>query len=238
MGDIVKAIEKEKEYLKHRMNGEEPFHLIDVVRECGFETLQDYFRAKSAHNFKQCTFEVIETTPANAIVDIFKTITDKKIAVLFADTEFTLVWNGDNSKFNQEYCIENNIPILPLQTKGGTIVSTVGDLNIGICMPESLGVDSNYLLNELADIFRKYTNKKIDVDGNDIIVDGFKVLGSSVYHTNGMFMFITPVSLSEKSYLIENICLKKSDKIPKHIDFMDGETLKREVSEWLQVRSI
>lgn len=238
MGDIVKAIEVEKEYLEYRMKGEEPFHLVDKIKECGFETLAKYFEDKSKYEFKYLTFEVIETTPFEAIAEVLETIAKKKTAVLFADTESTLVWNGEGSEFNEEYCIENSIPVLPLQTKGGTIVSTAGDLNIGICVPETLGKNSRLILSGFVDIFRKHTDKEVIVDGNDILIDGFKVLGSSIYNANGMFMFITPVSLSEKSDLIETICLKKSGKIQKHIEFMDSETLKREVSEWLQVRSI
>lgn len=237
MADILKAIEKEKEYISYRMKNEEPFHLIDAVKDCGFESLAEYFKAKKKHDFEAISFEVIETTPIRAIADVLKTIAEKKTAVLFADTKYTLVWNGENSTFNEDYCMEHKIPVYPLQTKGGTIVSTEGDLNIGICIPKKVDIGSNTILNGLADIFRKYTNKNIEVDGNDILIDGFKVLGSSVYEAFGMFMLITPVSLSEKSELIKNICTKHSEKQPKHIDFMDGEMLRQEVLTWLQQHS-
>lgn len=46
MGDIVKAIEKEKEYLEYRKQGKEPFHLVDAIKECGFESLDEYFEEK------------------------------------------------------------------------------------------------------------------------------------------------------------------------------------------------
>lgn len=238
MGDIIKAIEKEQEYISYRMKGEEPFHLVDAVRECGFESLEEYFDTKNDYQFKSLNFEVIETTPEQAIMDVLKTINSKKTAVLFADTKYTLVWNGDNSEFNENYCSDCNIPIYPLQTGGGTIVSTEGDLNVGICIPNNIGVTAQYLMNGLANIFRKYTNKPVEVKGNDILVDGYKVLGSSTYNINEMFMFITPISLSEKSELVKNICQKHSEKQPSHIDFVSSELLRLEVSEWLQVHSI
>lgn len=233
MTNIVKAIEKEKEYLSYRMKGEEPFHLVDAVKDCGFESLEDYFKAKKNHEFTNLSFEVIETTPAKAIEDVMNAIAERKTAVLFANTECTLVWNGNNGTFNETYCDECGIPIYPLQTGGGTIVSTAGDLNIGICVPQSFGIDLQFVLSRFADIFRKYTNKTVVVNGNDVLIDGFKVLGSSTYNRNGMFMFITPVSLSEKSELIESICHKHSAKQPIHIDFMTAELLRREVSKWL-----
>ena len=235
MTDIVKAIAKENEYLSYRMKGEEPFHLVDVIKEYGFESLHDYYEAKKKYQFSTLNFEVIETTPANAITEVLNVISQKKTAVLFANTEHTIVWNGDGSQLNESYCKDCDIPIYPLYTSGGTIVSTLGDLNIGICVPDNYMSGANYFLDNLACIFRKYTDKSVEVVGNDVLVDGYKVLGASTYHTNGMFMFITPVSLSEKSKLIQNICLKHSEKIPNHIDFMDGATLKLEVEKWLGI---
>lgn len=234
MANIKKAIEIEEYYLSCRMKGEYPFHLIDKIKECGFDDLSQYHEEKRNYKFKEYKFEVIETTPVKAIAEVLKTIAQKKIAVLFADTTNTIVWTGDGSEFNVEYCLKNGIPVLPLQTSGGTIVSTVGDLNIGICMPSDK-MDANFILNGLANIFRKYTDKEVVIVGNDILVDNYKVLGSSNYNANGMFMFITPVSMTEKSELIDNICIKKSNKTPSYIDFMTNEELRQEVSEWLTV---
>lgn len=236
MADIVKAIEKEKEYLSYRMKGEEPFYLIDAIKECGFESLAEYFEQKKIYELSNLSFEVIETTPAKAIGDVLKTMAERKTAVLFANTEYTLVWNGDNSTFNEAYCDECGIPVYPLQTGGGTIVSTAGDLNIGICVPKSTCIDATFILHRFADIFRKYTYKTVEVNGNDIMVNGYKVLGSSTYEHNGMFMFITPVSLSEKAELIASICQRHSEKQPAHIDFMSAYSLRSEVLEWLKVQ--
>lgn len=236
--DIVKAIEKEREYLEYRKQDKEPFHLIDVVKECGFESLNEYFEEKTQYEFEHLQFDVIETTPIKAIANVLDCIAKKKTALLFAETPFTLIWNGNNSKFNEEYCILHKIPIFPIQTSGGTIVSTAGDLNIGICIPDRNGVSLTFILNGLANIFRKYTDKDIVVDGNDILVNNKKVLGSSTYKMNNVFVFIAPVSMTEKSELIENICLKKSSKIPTHINFMTADELRQEVSKWLHLQEL
>lgn len=235
MRDILKAIEKEKEYLSYRMAGKEPFHLVNAVKACGFDSLDAYFTAKKDYELSQLSFEVIETTPAMAIADVLNAITRKKTAVLFADTEYTLVWNGNGGAFNESFCEDCGIPVYPLHTGGGTIVSTKGDLNIGICVAQSVGIDAKFVLSGFAEIFRKHTDKTVEVDGNDLLVDGKKVLGSATYNSNGMFVFITPVSMSEKTELIADICLKHSEKQPAHIDFMDNDTLRREVAEWLKL---
>lgn len=234
MANIEQAIKKEKEYLEHRMRNEEPFHLVDAVRDCGFDTLEDYFKNKRDYEFGHLDFSIIETSSLEAISEVLLTIRSKKTAVLFADTEFTLVWNGTGSVFNKEYCDSHGIPVLPLQTAGGTIVSTSGDLNIGICTPQLQGIDEAFLLNGLANIFRKYTDKNVEVDGNDILVDGYKVLGSSSYRAFGMLMLITPVSMTEKTKFINKICVKKSLKTPSYIDFMTSKELREEVQDWLK----
>ena len=163
-------------------------------------------------------------------------ITRQKTAIFFADTLFTIIWNGNGSEYNKEYCIEHSIPIIPFQTGGGTIVSTKGDLNIGICFPKEFDYSINDSLNGFTDIFRKYTNKKIEIQGNDIIIDDYKVMGSAVYKSQTMLLFMTSISMSDKSEIIENVCLKQSKKIPGYIDFMNNEKLRQEVMEWLQIK--
>lgn len=231
--DIVKAIEKEKEYLGYRKQGKEPFHLVDVIKECGFESLSEYFEEKTKYEFEHLQFKAIETSPEKAVSDIMNCIINKKTTILFAETPFTLVWNGINSSFNETYCKEHQIPVFPLYTGGGTIVSTKGDLNIGICVPDRNKIKSYFVLNGLVKIFQKYTNKNVVIDGNDILIDNKKVVGSATYRLNNMFVFIAPVSLTEKTELINNICVKKSSKTPTHIDFMTANELKQEVTQWL-----
>lgn len=236
MSDILKAIEKEQEYLSYRRRGEEPYSLGEALKEFGFKSLSEYAKAKKDYEFSQLPFVVIETTPLKAIAEVLKVILEKRTAVLFADTITTIVWNGDNSKYNESYCITHGIPVLPTQTEGGTLVSTKGDLNIGICLPRSAGIGVRDILLAFSNIFRKYTDKEVKVDGNDVLVDGHKVLGAASYHTKEMLMFITPVSLTEKTELINNICIKNSSKNPSHIDFMSAELLRKEVLEWLQIK--
>ena len=240
MGDIVKAIEKEKEYLSYRMKGEEPFHLVDAVKECGFESLNDYFEMKKEYEFRTRTFEVINAdSPQSCVKDIFNVITNKKDAVIFVDINHTIVWTQLNSDCNTEYCITNNIPIIPVGSNGtGTLVSTPNDFGIGICVHNGGKFDLDFLVNEFIKIFCKYTNKEIVNKGNDIMYDGKKICGFTYYQTNDIFMIISPISFSEKTELVSTICTKKQEKPVGYIDFMDRQSLKQEVLEWLQVHSI
>lgn len=239
MADIVKAIEKEKEYLSYRMKGEEPFHLVDAVKDCGFESLVEYFEEKRAYEFGQLKFNIIETSTLSAIAEVLKAIVAKQAAVVMVDIDRTVVFPRNNAAYDAKYCIENSIPILPVQANGnGALVATAGDLGVGICVPKIPNITYEYILDGVISIFRKYTDKDVYNEGNDIMCEGKKVCGFAFYSTDDVIMVISPISLSDKSELISKICKKKQTKTPGYIDFMDRETLRREVSEWLRVHSI
>ena len=86
---------------------------------------------------------------------------------------------------------------------------------------------------KIKNILKKYSSADFSVAGNDILMNGNKILGSAVYRQNGMFVLINYLSFSDKADLIKEVCLKHSTKQPGHIDFMTTEQLRLEVEEWL-----
>lgn len=239
MADIVKAIEKEKEYLSYRMKGQESFHLIDAIKECGFENLDDYFKTKKEFEFGQLKFNIVEADTLSAITEVLKAIDTKQATVVMVDIDRTVVFPSDHAEYNAEYCIKNKIPILPVHTNGnGALVATDGDLGIGVCIPKINNIKYEDILEGLIKIFRKYTDKDICNDGNDLMYNGKKVCGFTFYSTDDVVMAITPISLSDKSELISKICKKKQTKVPGYVDFIDRTSLRQEVAKWLQVCSI
>lgn len=238
MADILKAIAKEKEYLGYRRRGEEPFHLVDAVKECGFATLSDYFNAKMEHSFDKLTFTYIEKPPRECIDYFFRMMDAKETGVVFIDSDEAFVFSGDSKPYDEAYCKEHNIPVYPLYTKGGAIVSTPGDFSIGLCYPASEGVGVQFILSKLRGIFSKHM-AKVTVVGNDILVDGMKICGSVMYRQNGMKCFAAHFSFNDNSELIENICaISGSIKVPTAIDGMTVAMLKEAVKEWLRVPTI
>ena len=237
MADIVKAIEKEKEYLSYRMKGEEPFHLVDAVKECGFDSLDAYFAAKTEYMIRQTAKTVTECAQSEIVSEAVRIIQNRLTGVWYAYSDQTCVFNGDcgAQTYNAEYCAENGITVYSLGAMGGTIVHSDGDLSWGIALPSDIYADYAYFLNHIADIMQKHTEKSVTVSGNDILIDGEKVCGSTVYKVNSIFLFISYFSFSDKANLIQVICNKETQKVPTYIDFMTRDTLKREVMEWLAV---
>lgn len=235
MADIIKAIAKENEYLAHRRKGEEPFHLVDAVKECGFESLLDYFKAKTEYAFNKLNFAYIEKTPAECIDYFFRMMDTKETGVVFIDSNETFVFSGESKPYNADFCEANNIPIYPLYTRGGAIVSTEGDFSIGICYPEYVGVDVFFILSKLKSIFEKYMDS-VTVNGNDLLLNGEKICGSIIYHKNGMNCFACHFSFKDNTELIEKICnISGSIKVPTAISGLTVTAFKKKLREWLRV---
>lgn len=237
MTDIVKAIAKEKEYFAYRRKGEEPFHLVDAVKECGFESLTDYFKAKTEYSFNKLKFSYVEKTPSECIDYFFEMMDRKETGVVFIDSKETFVFSGGNKPYDEEYCEKNRIPIYPLYTSGGAIVSAPGDFSIGLCFPDSVSVDVYFILDKLKKIFGQYM-ENVEVKGNDILFNGAKICGSIMYHRNDMRCFAAHFSFDNHSELIERICgVSGSVKTPTIISGMTVESFKQAVKLWLRVQS-
>ena len=236
MKDIVGAMAKANEYLKYRKKGEEPFHLVDAVREFGFESLKEYFEAKRDYEFSQLEFEMIETTPGKYIERLFEIINEKKSSLLLCDVNETCVAHGNECEFNTDYCTDCGFNMYPLYSGAGAIVFTPGDIAVGISLPEDPDLGKEYLLKGITSIISKYTDKTVEISGNDILVGGFKISGSTRYEQNNMLMLIFNLTFSDKSELIGNVCTKHSLKQPGYIDFMTREDFRREVVKWLRAQ--
>ena len=235
MVDIVKAISRENEYLAHRRKGEEPFHLVDAVKECGFESLSDYFKSKMEHTFVNLDFALIEKKPSECIDYFFHMMNTKETGVVFIDSTEHFVFSGESKPYNADFCEANNIPVYPLHTRGGAIVSAEGNFSIGICFPETVGADVYFILSKLKGIFSKYMDG-VAVNGNDLLVDGKKICGSIMYHKNGMKCFACHFSFVDSAELIENICnISGSIKEPTAISNLTVPVFKEELRQWLKV---
>ena len=162
---------------------------------------------------------------------------NRTVGLWLCDHPKTCVFGGVQGlkDFNEEYCVKNNITIYPYLSNGGIIVHQNGDFTYGLSCPASIYSDAGYILDRTRHMLQKHTNKKVTIDGNDILVNGLKVCGSTVYNNNGLFLILVYFSFNDKTELIEAICNKKTDKQPGYIDFMTREELRQEVLVWLRI---
>lgn len=237
MSDIIKAIEFENIYLEQRSKGEYPFNLIDKIHECGFKGFEDYYFEKIGYAFSQLEFTYEECKPETCLSQVFAAIENKETKFLWMVSDSTFVFSCADF-VNIDYCKQNDIPIYNTNAGGGTIVSTEGDVSFCVCVPKSINADSNFILRNIARVLRNGIDK-VEVDGNDIMINGKKVLGSSFYHMNDMFALVAHMSFNDNSELISNICRKpKSGKTPSYVKNITQEKFRLGVAKWLQVQFI
>ena len=230
--DILKAIEVEQTYLHHKLKGEPTSPLIDGIKACGFETLEEYFNSKMEYEFSQLKFSYEECVPQTCLQQVFSAINNHETKFLFMISDHTFVFNCSDD-FNNDYCEQNGIPIYYTQTGGGTIVSTEGDVSFCICVPNSVTINENFILKNIASIIDKGAGTA-KVDGNDILFDGGKVLGATAYRMNDMLAVVAHVSFKDNSDLISEICTSsKLIKVPSYIQNISQEEFRMGVMKWL-----
>ena len=230
MKDFKKAEEIIKEYRKLRLNKKtkDEFDLHKKLAKLGY-TEQQFIAERDDRYLKSLEMQVDYCDVDNTVEKITEHIISSKPSVLLAIPTKPAVYVGKD-EFNRKYCIENNIPILQLGYSGGTIVEGNGDLGIAIFLKKAMNLR----------FFQEKISEWIGdckIAGNDILVNGNKVVGGAILKKGDKTIYYFQVSFSVDLNLIENICSKEMKKIPKGLSEFGTKTreeLIEEVQSWLQ----
>lgn len=209
MDNLDKAFELEKEYHSLRLNhnAKSEFDFLGKLKKLGYSP-ERYLEDKDNSYLKN--LKIVYSKPEFLIQDISKMIYSEQNSILFIkDSE--VVYLGTDS-YNKQYCEENKIVVLPLNYSGGTIVTTKEDLGIVLCIKEELSQD-----RLLIKINRWITENvsKSDIVGNDILINGYKVLGSSHRRVGNKNIYYYQVSFDVNLDRIKKICVKEMKKEPR-----------------------
>jgi hypothetical protein len=120
---------------------------------------------------------------------------------------------------NVQYCIDNNIPHVHLKnlSKGGCIVAAAD----AVVMNIKRRLDGGYTLaHDFSIALENWLIEKglpnVERSGNDILVDGYKVASGSTVLPKGIWQYMTyHVSMNQDLPLIEKVCNKPMEKVPK-----------------------
>lgn len=130
------------------------------------------------------------------------------------DNKETYVLIGENVDINIDYCLKNNIKIINIKHKGGSVIlteSAVGFAHIGYDF-------DNKISSNLISAFVKFLkDKNLDAiyDGNDVLVNGYKTSSCGKVIIKNKTYFVFQVSLDNDINLIKSICTKPMIKTPK-----------------------
>lgn len=128
-----------------------------------------------------------------------------------------LVHLGSDNDINERYCIANNIPIFRVQRTGGAIVSNVGDFEFVIVDPKTNKTKMPPLFSKLIHVLVS-KNLYVEIENNDILVDGYKVASWAYKDVQGGIYTAMHISMSVNMESIKNICKKEMKKVPKGLN--------------------
>lgn len=143
-------------------------------------------------------------------------------------------WHG-NEEIDYELCKKLNVEVVDIGYSGGTIISSTKDLSMMIVFPKSLELTNEILINKFVEIMSKYIDN-VTVDGNDILVNGEKVCGTSLTYLLNSVAWTASISFDDYSDYISKICKKPPIKKPSYVDsnLLSKDKLEAEILEWLQ----
>ena len=116
------------EYLSYRMKGKEPFHLVDAVKECGFNSLDEYFAAKRKYEVSQMSIVKIASKDAAATIQDF--IANKKHGFAYCVHDEKLCFVAGADAVNEDACAEFGYHVIFTQHTGGAVVVNKGDISV------------------------------------------------------------------------------------------------------------
>ena len=233
MKDLIKAIQEEQDYIADRKNGIDT-SLIDRLIPYGYDNLTEYFNDKREHLFKEWIPEVRPIDVRTITTDLEAAVRAENYGVYISFADGLYAFHGTDD-IDCKLCEELGICVAELYHQGGTIIGSNADLGIEIIAPLSIGLDSDYILNKFFEIISSYVDNTA-LDGNDILINGEKVMGSMSRNVGNVFVWAAQVSFQDYTDIIAQVCHKKSNKKPGYIDSnkLSRNKLEEVIIAWLQ----
>lgn len=217
----------------------EDVSFYDQITALGYDSIMQFFEEKAVYDMQSSLRGNLVSVHMSDLLPVVSNILAQgRSAIISIYTDETCVCHGENAEklLNSEYCIEHDIPIYPYDSFGGNIVATEGDFGLAIIMPTVIDMSIDKILDNFRNILSNHFTD-VTIDGNDILIDGKKVVGSGSFSEGNSFILLAYFSMSDKGELISTICGDPmTGKIPGHIDeqIVTAEDLHEEVTSWLQ----
>lgn len=211
MTDIMKAIDKEKEYLSYRMEGKEPFHLVDAVKDCGFNSLDDYFATKRRYEVSQ--MPIVKVASKDATATIRDSIVNQKHGFAYCVHDEKLAFVAKAEDINADACEEYGYTAIDTKHTGGVVVVNKGDMSV-----VHFGAVGNVVMKDFAMyLIDKYKERGLNAtyEDNDVLIDGYKISGLSATTYGNLQYSTIHIGINTNVDHIKQICRKPMTKVPK-----------------------
>lgn len=128
-----------------------------------------------------------------------------------------------------DYKNEHNLPTYKTHNFGGVIVNFKNDICVGHYETLAFKWGSEFM-EKLCD-YLKSRNLNAEINGNDILVDNYKVASYMSQNINSCIYTAVHISISMDLDLIKNICVKPMVKTPKGLE--EYNITQDEIIEWV-----
>lgn len=235
MKQLENAMGEEKRYVADRMQGIDT-SLRERLMQYGYNTLDEYFAEKKAHQFANWRPKVYYISVDTFARDVEMAVENAAYGIYIPVADGLYAYHGTD-EIDRDLCKQMGVRVIDLNYQGGTIVGSAEDFSIEILYPTTAGITGKDIISKIAEIIGRHMDG-VTINGNDLLVNGEKVMGSMERHGKNVNVWAAQISFGEYDEAIEKICNKKSAKKPSRIkrNLLSRDKLEQEVLKWLRKR--
>jgi hypothetical protein len=237
MKTIEELITIETEYINERLEGKENIDFVSILQENGLTSEQFQYQ-KGEYYLKTFNpiFIVGEVKLETENFELDRA-TKKKNSFICALPTQKIVWYPKNGEFDKNYCDANQIICKERPYSGGVLCILPTDLEVSIVASKAPITFPQVIINKVADWIRTKTTNEVIISGNDILIDGKKVLGMANYVYEDITVCGFHLAFDIDIDFIQKVCTKEMVKVPAGLNSFgtfDREELITEMMTWLK----
>ena len=174
--------------------------------------------------------KIKETTSQNVFWALARAAMFKRERIIVNDVTIPGVMYGSKGiDFDLQYCKANRIKVGKFSHNGGTVVFTPGDLNFTYVSKDK---QTDWLHGVRSFVVKYLAQRGVTatMTGNDILIDGKKFSGCSIYQIKGMWFASVFFAIQDSSELVCRICAGNRVDVTGLANYgISGEELKAEL---------
>lgn len=240
MKDIAGAIAAEEQYIQDRIYNQMDVNIHNYLEPYGYTVLEEYFRDKHYYQLAHCGVEIKPCEVATCMSEMHTAVA-QNIPGIWVPTVASgsiFAWHFETYPIDRELFTRYNIPIYEIDSVGGTIISGPEDISMCVAIPSSIDVGTVHIVNRLMQFLQtRIGPSDLDFTNNDILYKGRKVVGvSQKTLANGMFLFWGHISLVDRSPIVEEMGISRSEKLPGSIGHIfTKDELMTDICSWFEL---
>ena len=172
---------------------------------------------------------IVKITSCDAIKTIKNFISNKKHGFAYCVHDKKSIFISRPDAVDRVLCTELGYDVLETMHTGGVVVVSEGDLSV-----VHFGQIGNTVIHNFAMyLVEQYKERGLNAtfDGNDVLIDGYKISGLSATPYSGIQYSTIHIGVNTNLEHIKTICTKPMAKVPKGLSEYDITVT--EVEGWL-----